>query len=147
MTGQPKQYIEVEAIKAVTDYANQVGESESQVRRRHIIFDGSKGLGGTWPTLHVEAEAAAPPSPDVQEVAMGDRGQYFVVTSRTTGLRRLHMVGCYVKPENCYHVKFVEHVNLEDVDSICKDCRARMKAQAGQEESDPSSSDTGSDSV
>ena len=147
VTGQPKQYIEVEAIKAVTDYANQVGESESQVRRRHIIFDGSKGLGGTWPTLHVEAEAAAPPSPDVQEVAMGDRGQYFVVTSRTTGLRRLHMVGCYVKPENCYHVKFVEHVNLEDVDSICKDCRARMKAQAGQEESDPSSSDTGSDSV
>ncbi|OLP93493.1 hypothetical protein AK812_SmicGene24578 [Symbiodinium microadriaticum] len=147
VTGQPKQYIEVEAIKAVTDYANQVGESESQVRRRHIIFDGSKGLGGTWPTLHVEAGAAAPPSPDVQEVAMGDRGQYFVVTSRTTGLRRLHMVGCYVKPENCYHVKFVEHVNLEDVDSICKDCRARMKAQAGQEESDPSSSDTGSDSV
>ncbi|CAE7844911.1 unnamed protein product, partial [Symbiodinium sp. KB8] len=54
VTGQPKQYIEVEAIKAVTDYANQVGESESQVRRRHIIFDGSKGLGGTWPTLHVE---------------------------------------------------------------------------------------------
>ena len=147
VTGQPKQYIEVEAIKAVTDYANQVGESESQVRRRHIIFDGSKGLGGTWPTLHVEAEAAAPPSPDVQEVAMGDRGQYFVVTSRTTGLRRLHMVGCYVKPENCYHVKFVEHVNLEDVDSICKDCRARMKVQAGQEESDPSSSDTGSESV
>ena len=70
-----------------------------------------------------------------------------MVTSRTTGLRRLHMVGCYVKPENCYHVKFVEHVNLEDVDSICRDCRARMKAQAGQEESDPSSSDTGSDSV
>ncbi|CAE7386813.1 unnamed protein product [Symbiodinium microadriaticum] len=143
VTGQPKQYIEVEAIKAVTDYATQVGESESQVRRRHIIFEGSKGLGGTWPTLHVEADAAAPPSPDHLEVAAGDRGQYFVVTSRTTGLRRLHMVGCYVKPENCYHVKFVEHVNLEDVDSICKDCRARMKAQAGQEESDPSSSDTG----
>ncbi|CAE7201458.1 LMP1, partial [Symbiodinium sp. KB8] len=147
VTGQPKQYIEVEAIKAVTDFAIQVGESEAQVRRRHIIFEGSTGLGGTWPTLHVEVDAAAPPSPDFQEVAAGDRGQYFVVTSRTTGLRRLHMVGCYVKPENCYHVKFVEHVNLEDVDSICKDCRARMKAQAGQEESDPSSSDTGSDSV
>ncbi|CAE7842424.1 unnamed protein product, partial [Symbiodinium necroappetens] len=94
VTGQPKQYIEVEAIKAVTDYATQVGESESQVRRRHIIFEGSKGLGGTWPTLHVGVDAAAPPSPDFQEVAAGDRGQYFVVTSRTTGLRRLHMVGC-----------------------------------------------------
>ena len=70
-----------------------------------------------------------------------------MVTSRTTGLKRLHMVGCYVKPENCYDVKFVDCVNAEDIDSICKDCKARMKAQAGQEESDPSSSESDSDSV
>ena len=50
------------------------------------------------------------------------------------------MLGCYVKPENCYSVRFLEQVSAEDVDSICKDCKARMKAQAGQEDSDPSSS-------
>ncbi|CAE7226635.1 FCPC [Symbiodinium sp. CCMP2592] len=143
VTGQPKHYIEVDSIKALTDYAAKAGESESQVRRRHTLLEGSKGLGGSWPTLALEVGVAAPPSP-VEQVSMpGSRGNYFIVTSRTTGLRRLHMLGCYVKPENCYDVKFVNHVGAEDVDNICKDCKARMKAQAGEEESDPSSSDSG----
>ncbi|CAE7416198.1 unnamed protein product [Symbiodinium sp. CCMP2592] len=143
VTGQPKHYIEVDSIKALTDYAAKAGESESQVRRRHTLLEGSKGLGGSWPTLALEVGVAAPPSP-VEQVSMpGSRGDYFIVTSRTTGLRRLHMLGCYVKPENCYDVKFVSHVGAEDVDNICKDCKARMKAQAGEEESDPSSSDSG----
>ncbi|CAE7032383.1 unnamed protein product [Symbiodinium sp. CCMP2592] len=143
VTGQPKHYIEVGSIKALTDYAAKAGESESQVRRRHTLLEGSKGLGGSWPTLALEVAVAAPPSP-VEQVSMpGSRGDYFIVTSRTTGLRRLHMLGCYVKPENCYDVKFVNHVGAEDVDNICKDCKARMKAQAGEEESDPSSSDSG----
>ncbi|CAE7486071.1 unnamed protein product [Symbiodinium sp. CCMP2592] len=143
VTGQPKHYIEVDSIKALTDYAAKAGESESQVRRRHTLLEGSKGLGGSWPTLALEVGVAAPPSP-VEQVSMpGSRGDYFIVTSRTTGLRRLHMLGCYVKPENCYDVKFVNHVGAEDVDNICKDCKARMKAQAGEEESDPSSSDSG----
>ncbi|CAE7377226.1 unnamed protein product [Symbiodinium sp. CCMP2592] len=131
VTGQPKHYIEVDSIKALTDYAAKAGESESQVRRRHTLLEGSKGLGGSWPTLALEVGVAAPPSP-VEQVSMpGSRGDYFIVTSRTTGLRRLHMLGCYVKPENCYDVKFVSHVGAEDVDNICKDCKARMKAQAG----------------
>ncbi|CAE7235547.1 unnamed protein product [Symbiodinium sp. CCMP2592] len=147
VTGQPKHYIELDSIKALTDYAAKAGESESQVRRRHTLLEGSKGLGGSWPTLALEVDVAAPPSP-VEQVSMpGSRGDYFIVTSRTTGLRRLHMLGCYVKPENCYDVKFVNHVGAEDVDSICKDCKARMKAQAGEEESDPSSSDSGSESM
>ncbi|CAE7357217.1 unnamed protein product [Symbiodinium sp. CCMP2592] len=147
VTGQPKHYIEVDSIKALTDYAAKAGESESQVRRRHTLLEGSKGLGGSWPTLALEVGVAAPPSP-VEQVSMpGSRGNYFIVTSRTTGLRRLHMLGCYVKPENCYDVKFVNHVGAEDVDNICKDCKARMKAQAGEEESDPSSSDSGSESM
>ncbi|CAE7230724.1 unnamed protein product [Symbiodinium sp. CCMP2592] len=147
VTGQPKHYIEVDSIKALTDYAAKAGESESQVRRRHTLLEGSKGLGGSWPTLALEVGVAAPPSP-VEQVSMpGSRGDYFIVTSRTTGLRRLHMLGCYVKPENCYDVKFVSHVGAEDVDNICKDCKARMKAQAGEEESDPSSSDSGSESM
>ncbi|CAE7505645.1 FCPC [Symbiodinium sp. CCMP2592] len=147
VTGQPKHYIEVDSIKALTDYAAKAGESESQVRRRHTLLEGSKGLGGSWPTLALEVGVAAPPSP-VEQVSMpGSRGDYFIVTSRTTGLRRLHMLGCYVKPENCYDVKFVNHVGAEDVDNICKDCKARMKAQAGEEESDPSSSDSGSESM
>jgi len=145
--GQPKHYVELDAIKALTDYAARAGESESQIRRRHSILEGSKGIGGPWPTLEFPEAPAAPPSPGAQEVAAARRGQYFVVTSRTTGLKRLHMVGCYVKPENCYNVNFVDYVNAEDVDSICKDCKARMKAQAGQEDSDPSSSESDSDSV
>ena len=139
--------IEVDAIKALTDFAIRAGESESQVRRRHTILEGSKGLSGAWPTLQLEPTVEAPPSPDDQEVAMPSKGTYFIVTSRTTGLRRLHMLGCYVKPENCYDVQFVSHVGAEDVDSVCKDCKSRMRAQAGEEDSDPSSSDTGSESV
>ena len=146
VTGQPKHYIEVDTIKALTDFALKAGESESQVRRRHTILEGSKGLGGTWPTLELELVTEAPPSPGGQDLAVTRKGDYFIVTSRTTGLRRLHMLGCYVKPENCYDVKFVSCVGAEDFDSICKDCKARMRAQAGEEESDPSSSDTGSES-
>ena len=51
-----------------------------------------------------------------------------------------------MKPENCYSVRFLQQVSAEDVDSICKDCKARMKAQAGQEDSDPSSSSFDSES-
>ena len=146
VTGKPKPYLEADALKALLDYGLKAGESEAILRRRHSVFQPGGGLGGQWPSLVVPASQPAPSTPEEPRAPQEPSFDYFVVTSRTTGLRRLHMLGCYVKPENCYSVRFLQQVSAEDVDSICKDCKARMKAQAGQEDSDPSSSSFDSES-
>ena len=148
LTGQPSPYVEVDSVKSLGQYASLMGESEAQVRRRHTILNARTGLSGKWPALAVADTEVAPASPGGdEEVIKPTTGKYFVVTSRKTGLRCLRMQGCHVRPENCHLVSFLEQVTAEDVDSICKDCRVRMRSQAGEEGSDPSSSEADSEST
>ena len=126
MTGTPS-YKEGDAFKALAEFAGTRGEDPSTITRRHGILHPSTGLGGTWPTL---LPVTAPPgieaiSADFEQTA--PTGKYFIVTSKASGVRRLHLAGCYVKPQNCHRVQFVDEASLEDVDAVCKDCRARCK--------------------
>ena len=37
--------------------------------------------------------------------------KYFVTISRRTAMRRLHMTGCFVKPDRCCEVVFMDEVS------------------------------------
>ena len=54
-------------------------------------------------------------------------------------MKRLHLVGCFVKPEHCGEVIFCNEVVENDFGSICQACKKKMTKECGKEGSDHSS--------
>ena len=65
--------------------------------------------------------------------------KYFVTISRRTCLRRLHLSGCFVKPDRCFEVVHLDQVNSDDFDTVCQGCKKRMLTECGKEQGDESS--------
>ena len=110
------------------------------MRRRAVLNAASKpGLGGAWPAFQA-AGLQQPPS----------EGKYCVVAPKASGIRRLRLSGCYMKPQNCRVVQFVNEACREDVDAVCNDCKVHvcaMCAVAGEEPAASSSSKSVSSSA
>ena len=136
-------------MRDLTDFAIAHGADPGVLQRRHAVLNlgGKAGLGATWPTFTAPGEAAQALTVTAEHEQPAAGEKYFIVTSKASGLRRLHLSGCYVKPRNCHVVQFVSEAHLEDVDAICKDCKARMRAEAGEEPAEPSSSDSDTSST
>ena len=82
------------------------------------------------------------------KVANADEAQkFFITVSRRGGHRRLHLVGCFVKPSNCCEVRLCNTVTAEDFDSICRACRKRMLQETGKDTPEESSSTASSSST
>ena len=127
----------------------------SHVRNLHDVLRKSTGpqrLGGKWPTFIPEADEAeqeGPHEPISQGLHEGDPGcKYFISVSKNCGYRRLRLNGhCYVKAYKCSSVIYTNQVNAEQIDSICRDCKRRMRQQAGEDEAVDSSSSSGTSSA
>ena len=144
-------YTEEEALLALKDFVDKRGGSGSLARRRHdiqVMAGGVKSLGLTWPVFQAPLETTQVDDEDeCPEVVPSQPSKYFISVSRKTGHRRLHLNGpCHVKPHHCHTVRFMERVDMQDVDSICRDCKHRLKADRGQQEGQGSSSESASSS-
>eukprot|EP00435_Cladocopium_sp_Y103_P069853 s777_g34.t1 len=142
--------------------------SEEYVRTsRQVVFkiqrseDESIGrkmcLGGAYPTLEVFEDdwdnCPEALSEHVATLAMKEKvgghveTKYFITISRRTALRRLHLSGCFVKPDRCGEVVHVNEVNQDDFDSICQACRKKMRSECGKDAGDQSSGTASSSST
>jgi hypothetical protein len=74
-------------------------------------------------------------------------GKYFITISRRTALRRLHMAGCFVKPDRCCEVSFMDEVLQDSFDAICQACKKRMMAECGKDPPEMSTSTASSSST
>ena len=151
--GEGGEYLEEEALQAMKDFVDHRGGSGALARRRQDILKAhgqgsTKHLGLSWPTFRVPESLVDPPEDDdYNDVVPDAPTKYFISYSRKTGHRRLHLNGpCHVKPYSCLTVKFVDTVDAADIDSICRDCKHRMKAEQGQAEGAASSSESASSS-
>ena len=148
--GVGETFDEAEALQELKIFVDQRGKSGGLARRRHDILKSYKGkvcLGLSWPTL------ALKPEPDRQDdgldfqVLPAKPARYFISISRKTGRRRLHLNGpCHVKPNQCRQVEYLDEVHLDLLDSICRDCKHRLRRDHGVEDKGDSSSESGSSS-
>ena len=164
--GGNEPYHEDEAIQRLCDAAEGAGANPNRIRKRHTVmgnWSGVHSLGGIFPTL----EVAEGDWPNMMDDAEGDIGlhekvamlaqkeklaqsestKYFVTISRRTCLRRLHLSGCFVKPDRCCEVVFLDQVSNDDFDTVCQGCKKRMLAECGRETGDQSSSVASSSST
>ena len=97
----------------------------------------------------MESEVAAQIVAQSQKIAQGQEQttKYFITTSRRNCLRRLHLSGCFVKPDRCGEVAFVDQVSTDDFDSVCQACKKKMLAECGRDTGDQSSSTASSSST
>ncbi len=115
---------------------------------------------GFYPTLDVSEVGdveVVDDTPELDELdALIDRqapfvepkvSKYFITISRRTAFRRLHMVGCFVKPSHCMEVRYLDEVLVEEFDSICRACKRKMLQESGKEPGELSSSTASSPST
>ena len=147
LEGKETPYCEDEALADLKKGLDEQGHSGSTARRRHDIMkqaDGSRHLGLQWPSFTPQALGQEVQSEDSASEGGAEETKYFITTSRA-GHRRLHLNGpCHVKPFHCSNVTFTDTVVGEDIDSICRDCKNRMRSEAGQDPILDSSSDSAS---
>lgn len=133
------------------------GRSEPQSHAETSLMNNLSGrncLGGIFPTLIVEPDLPLLDEFIGEDDTVAERvelisrketdeqkfeHQYFVTVSRCAGLRRLHMKGCFAKPDRCCETIYLSVVAAEDFDAICKSCKTRMSDDAGREPTDSSS--------
>eukprot|EP00435_Cladocopium_sp_Y103_P043378 s1608_g12.t1 len=162
-TGGP--YFEDESIGRLVDFAAESGANPNRIRKRHSVMSNWTGkmcLGGAYPTLEVfeddwdncpEALSEHDLAEKVATLAMKEKvgghveTKYFITISRRTALRRLHLSGCFVKPDRCGEVIHVNEVNQDDFDSICQACRKKMRSECGKDAGDQSSGTASSSST
>jgi hypothetical protein len=137
--GLPEPYYEDEAIQKLCDAAESAGANPNRIRKRNTVlgdWSGSHSLGGIFPTLEVaegdwpnvmdEAEGDAALSEKVstlvqkESLCQPETSKYFVTISRRTCLRRLHLSGCFVKPDRCCEVVYLDQVSTDDFDTVCQ---------------------------
>ena len=151
VTGEGTVYHEVEALDELKKYVDNRGGSGALARRRHDVFkvvDGVRCLGNKWPTVELEeTDLSEDEGPGEAEAVQGSSTKYFISISRKAGYRRLHLNGpCHVKPHHCTKVEYVDRVVLDQIDSICRDCKHRMRDEQGMEPSQDTSSESASTS-
>lgn len=121
---------------------------------------GHHSLGGTYPALlqdpvdwedvgmeDTPQRLAEQVGAHAAKALLGDGAKkYFITVSRRNALKRLHLSGCYVKPDRCHEVIHLDEVNEGDFDSILP-CKERMLAECGKDSGDQSSSTASSSST
>ena len=58
--------------------------------------------------------------------------KFFITISRRTAFRRLRMLGCFAKPSHCMEVRFLDEVQVDEFDSICRACKKKMLQESGK---------------
>ena len=168
--GRDEEYFEDEAIDNLCRSAESAGANPNRIRRRHTIMNSVSGkncLGSVYPVLTIRDEGSQV-IPDVEDdtdivllegkarsamavgserEAVAESSKYFITVSRRAGHRRLHLVGCFVKPSNCMEVRMFNALTAEDFDSICRACRKKMLLESGKETPEESSSTASSSST
>ena len=152
LSGDGGNYIEDECLDELKRFLDDQGASGSLARRRHDIMKRSEGrrhLGLKWPPIELEDdEPSGDETDEVPEGPVEGSAKYFIAVSKKSGHRRLHLNGpCHVKPYHCSSVSFVNEVSLEDIDSICRDCKHRLRKEQDQELVGESTSDSSSSST
>ena len=149
ITGEPFVYDEVESLDALGTFALKLG-IQAFSRNTHDVVkvrNGIRCLGGPWPSL-VPGEPEDLQPHECFEIAAVEPSQdklYFVTISMQTGLRRLHLnKRCYVKAHKCQVVEYLDKVDESQFDAICRDCKAKMRLDAGVEDPESSSSEASS---
>ena len=165
--GREIEYFEDEAIEALAKTAEDMGYNPLRIKKRHSCMSratGKNSIGGTYPALvlpidGIEDWEEIPETPDelivTDESNAVSSGQvvdessfkFFVTISRRQGVRRLHLVGCYVKPSRCSEVRYSNEIGTDDFDSVCRSCKKKMLAESGREQQDESSSTASSSST
>ena len=151
VTGEGGEYQEAEALEELKRHVDERGGSGALARRRHDIMrtcDGVRCLGIKWPTIELEPADGSEGEEAGEAMAVESAAtRFFISISRKTGHRRLHLNGpCHVKPVHCTKVEFVDRVVLEQIDSICRDCKHRLRDEQGADDGQDSSSESGSTS-
>ena len=156
--GSDEPFHEDEIIDKLAEFAATSGANPNRIKKRHTVLTswmGRVSLGGTYPTLEVLPGDWDPDAQEDSPVVLSElvaahalkesqekpvATKYFVTVSRRAGLRRLHLTGCFVRPDRCCEVIYLNEVKEEDFDAICQACRKRMLAESGKEMAELSSS-------
>ena len=167
--GFESEYFEDDAMSSLCKAAELGGANPNRIKKRHTVMGGFTGrncLGMLYPTLEVRdgdwvdagdefADEAIELEQKVQEHALAEAKsaaaaesfKYFITVSRRAGFKRLHLVGCFVKPGNCCEVRMCNEVTADEFDSICRACKKRMLQEAGKDTPEESSSTASSSST
>eukprot|EP00435_Cladocopium_sp_Y103_P020863 s2122_g5.t1 len=164
--GAENEFHEDESIGRLCDYAAEAGANPNRIRKRHTVITvtlaGKHCLGGVYPTLQVfqddwnaedhgmgEDELAEKVAAHALKETMSSDAptKYFVTVSRRTALRRLHLSGCFVRPDRCCEVIQLNEVKSDGFDAICQACRKKMTAECGRDPGDESSATASSSST
>ena len=116
-----------------------LGNEDGDSATENIVLGNEDGDNATENIVPKQLEAA---SSSLQPVS-----KYFITVSRRAGLRRLHLVGCFVKPDRCCEVVFTNEVTLNEFDSVCRTCKRKMLAESGKDSQVESSSTASSSST
>eukprot|EP00435_Cladocopium_sp_Y103_P053229 s367_g17.t1 len=163
--GRTESYFEDEAIQRLCDAAEASGANPNRIKKRHTTLSnwaGRHSLGGVYPTLEIfeddwqEDADAEDTAVAVLEAAVALNSKasesqpqshtYFITISRRTCMRRLHLAGCFVKPDRCCEVVFTNEISSEDFDTICQACKKKMMSECGNDDAENSASSTASSS-
>jgi len=163
VSGHPSVYREDEVIEALCAAASAGGANPARIKKRHSVMNDVTGkycLGAFYPTLDtsefgdVEVVDDTPDRESLDalldnQVSLVDArtAKYFITISRRTAFRRLHMQGCFVKPSHCMEVRFLDEVQVDEFDSICRACKKKMLQESGKEVGELSSSTASSSST
>ena len=134
----------------------------ARIKKRPSVMTGITGrtcLGTQYPTLEVregdwvdvgddadvenaelETKVQSLATEASKRVQSDETYKFFITVSRRAGHRRLHLVGCFVKPSNCCEVRLCNTVTAEEFDSICRACKKRMLQESGKDTPGESSS-------
>lgn len=143
--GSGAPFFEDETIGRLCDFAAESGANPNRIKKRHSVLvfgdPARPSLRGIFPALQLLPGDWDDGGQDMDDDELEDRvaaiamkeklaappsSKYFVTVSRRTALRRLHMAGCFVKPDRCGEVIFLDEVCQDDFDSMCQACQKRM---------------------
>ena len=163
VSGNPAVYREDEVIEALCTAASAGGANPARIKKRHSAMNDVTGkycLGGFYPTLdtsEVGDVEVVDDTPDREsldtlldsQMPLVDArtAKYFITISRRTAFRRLHMLGCFAKPSQCMEVRFLDEVQVDEFDSVCRACKKKMLQESGKEIGELSSSTASSSST
>ena len=166
--GRDEVYYEDEALDSLCKIAEIQLANPARIRKRHGVMSDHTGrmcLGGIYPTLEVRPddwEDVGDEEGDPAQLALrtetqlaeakaletkADQSKFFVTVSRRAGRRKVHLMGCFVKPSNCCQVRFLNQVSGDDFDSICRACKRKMTSDCSKDDNNVSSSTASSSST
>ena len=122
--GQEAEYFEDEALDSLCKTAEDNGANPARIRKRHNVMLGMQyptlerregdwidvGDDFTTETLMLEEAVQDQAKVVAKHVESAETHKYFITISRRAGHRRLHLVGCFVKPSNCCEVRLCSTV-------------------------------------